>query len=73
MPRRRGPYATVCPSCRREFLVTALHLVRQHARCRPCIRVANGWQCQSCGSPDPEHPSPCPEPGPTPPTERTTP
>lgn len=53
-------YLTECPSCGVVFGVNAKHLVRQRARCRPCIRTANGWTCGTCGSSDPHHPSPCP-------------
>jgi hypothetical protein len=57
----KAKHLTVCPSCGITFGVTAKHMVRQHARCRPCIRKANGWTCLTCGSTDPHHPFPCPE------------
>lgn len=58
-----GKYQTVCPSCGDTFGVNQKHAVRQRARCRPCIRTANGWTCQTCGTADPRHPSPCPAKG----------
>ncbi|MGD7734144.1 helix-turn-helix transcriptional regulator [Propionibacteriaceae bacterium G57] len=57
--RARHPYN--CSTCGRACTSTAKWYLRHAPRCRPCIRIANGWQCQQCGSTDPEHPSPCPD------------
>ena len=49
-----------CPECGAAVLSDAKYHARQRARCRACIRRANGWACRVCGSDDPYHDSPCP-------------
>lgn len=55
--RRQHTYQ--CPECGATVRAEAKHHVRQQTRCRACIRKANGWACDVCGSDDPYHASPC--------------
>jgi len=53
-------YLYICSGCGEEKEASAAYRARQRGPCRPCVRRKNGWSCHTCGSSDPEHPSPCP-------------
>lgn len=59
--RGKGPYPYPCPECGTTVNARAAHAARQRLPCRACIRIKNGWSCQTCGTDDPHHPSPCPD------------